>query len=117
MSCTLGLTPIVLLLLMIITQLALSLCSHAAFGLVHLLIFTWSWLVPLMRIKVLQIGPGMGPQLDVPHLFIIADGIAVLGSCTAQTGIYHDVSVSGTQCHMELPTEVGHWTSGAQHRH
>ena len=70
---TLEPTPVVLLLLVVIAELTLTLRSHAALGLQHLLCFVWSWLVSLVGVEVLEVRARVRPDL-----IKVADGVVPL---------------------------------------
>lgn len=73
-----SLTPVVLLLLVVVSKFAFPLCSHAAFGLHHLLRFVQSWLVPLAGVEILQIGYRLGAHMVV----VTTNGMVALRDAT-----------------------------------
>lgn len=83
------LTPIVLLLLVIVAKLALTLSSHAPFGLHHLVCVTLARLIALAGVVTLEVRRRVGS-----HAIVIANGM--VARRTAHTSIWDlDVSALG----------------------
>lgn len=77
-----GLTPIVLLFLVIVPKLPLPLGSHTTLGLHHLVGFVRSTLMPLVGVEVLEVGARVGM-----HGFAVANRVSMLGH-TTHTGAF-----------------------------
>lgn len=84
---TLPRTSVVLLLLVIVTELPLSLCCHPSFRLHHLIHLIRPALITLGCIKALGIAGGVCPVVVVLKL---ADGMVALGAAHAR--VCHGIS-------------------------
>ena len=97
---------------MVVAKFPLTLRSHAALGLQHLLCFVWSWLVSLVCVEVLEVGARMGPDL-----IEVRDRVVPLGN-SAHTRIYNMRSEKFEPRRNDvLRTEIGEssWASHQGH--